>query len=268
MTTLTAARRAWASTFVLSTSCALFACSLLAPSDDHFFGEGAQSLAGAPYAGQAGEGGQSASTAGEGGVAGHAEGGSEAGASGASSGAGGEAGSVACGEDEQLEDGECISLSGCSDGTREAFVPLEDWPRLAGCTARWPRASLRDPKTGEPCGFELGVCAAPADACGAGWHVCAQPPYGPQELSEQATAEECAAQPGAYVAAVGDQFCEPCSAVGDGAACCGDRCVQQNGSCIYPGKTAWFGVVEGYKNVCGAIESDLVQRGVLCCRDR
>jgi hypothetical protein len=43
--------------------------------------------------------------------------------------------------------------------------------------------------------------------------------------------------------------------------------VQQNGNCIYPGMTAWFGVYNGYKNVCGAIESDLVQRGVMCCRD-
>ena len=93
------------------------------------------------------------------------------------------------------------------------------------------------------------------------------PPYGPEEVSSQATAEECAAQPGAFVAAVGDQFCEPCSEEGAGAACCGERCVQQNGNCIYPGLTAWFGVYNGYVNVCGAIESTLVQRGVLCCRD-
>jgi hypothetical protein len=30
--------------------------------------------------------------------------------------------------------------------------------------------------------------------------------------------------------------------------------------------TAWFGVVNGYVNLCGAIESNSAQRGVLCCR--
>lgn len=251
-------------------SAAFCACSLMAPSDDYFIRGAPRPL---PVGGQ-GPGGQggapgelagASGAAGEGGVAEESSGGVFAGGSDAG-GAGGDAG-LGCGADFVEEAGECVSVSGCSDGTREAFSPVSEWPRLAGCTAKWPRASLRDVKTGAPCGFELGACAVPADACGDGWHVCASPPYGPTEISDQVTAEECAAQPGAYVAAVGDQFCEPCSDVGDGAACCGDRCVQQHGSCIFPGATAWFGVYNGYKNVCGAIESDLVQRGVLCCRD-
>jgi len=172
----------------------------------------------------------------------------------------------ACAADETCEGGACISVSGCSDGQREAFLPTSTWPHIAGCTAAWPSSSLRDPKTGGTCGLELGVCQVPADACGKGWHVCAIPPFGPTEVSTQATEEECAAQPGAFVAAVGDQICEPCTADGTGAACCGTGCVQQNGSCIYPGMTAWFGVVNGYVNLCGAIESNSAQRGVLCCR--
>ena len=172
----------------------------------------------------------------------------------------------ACAADETCECGACISVSGCSDGQREAFLPTSTWPHIAGCTAAWPSSSLRDPKTGGTCGLELGVCQVPADACGKGWHVCAIPPFGPTEVSTQATEEECAAQPGAFVAAVGDQICEPCTADGTGAACCGIGCVQQNGSCIYPGMTAWFGVVNGYVNLCGAIESNSAQRGVLCCR--
>jgi len=172
----------------------------------------------------------------------------------------------ACAADETCEGGACISVSGCSDGQREAFLPTSTWPHIAGCTAAWPSSSLRDPKKGGTCGLELGVCQVPADACGKGWHVCAIPPFGPTEVSTQATEEECAAQPGAFVAAVGDQICEPCTADGTGAACCGTGCVQQNGSCIYPGMTAWFGVVNGYVNLCGAIESNSAQRGVLCCR--
>jgi hypothetical protein len=172
----------------------------------------------------------------------------------------------ACAADEVCEQRKCVSRSGCSDGTREAFLPVSSWPHLAGCTAQWPRGSLRSAKSGSACGYPLRVCEVPADACGNGWHVCAIPPFGPAEVSAQATADDCAAQPGAFAAAVGDQSCEPCTDGGNGAACCGDLCVQQHGSCIYSNMTAWIGVINGYKNVCGAIESDLAQHGVLCCR--
>jgi hypothetical protein len=256
-------------------SCASFvACSLLAPNDDYFLRDAPppRSLGGSSSSGAPSEGGESGVVGGTGGAPAGAAGMPSAGAAGepteASGGHGGEGVISPCQGDLREENGACVSLSGCSDGAREGFMPLVDWPNIAGCTAKWPRASLRAPKTGLACGFESEICAVPADACGEGWHVCAAPPFGPTEISDQATAEQCAAQPGAFVAAVGDQFCEPCSETGDGAACCGERCVQQNGNCIYPGQTAWFGVFNGYKNVCGAIESELVQRGVLCCRDR
>jgi hypothetical protein len=172
----------------------------------------------------------------------------------------------ACTADEMCEHATRISVSGCSDGAREAFLPVATWPRIAGCTAWWALASMRDAKTGVACGFEGDQCAVPADACGAGWHVCGSPLYGPTEISSQATAEECAAQPGAFAAALGDQHCEPCSEEGDGAACCGSECVPQKGNCIYPGATSWFGVLYDHTNLCGAIESYDVRQGVLCCR--
>lgn len=257
--------------------CAPFAaCSLLAPSDRHFLGTGAEvshhggQAAGEGGASEAGVGGQGGVGA-EGGAAGGAkdenQAGEATGGQAGAGGAGGEAPSSGCVGDFRDVGGKCVSISGCSDGTREGFAPASTWPNIAGCTATWPRSSLRAPKTGASCGFERGACPAPADACGEGWHVCALPPFGPTEVSAQLTAEQCAAQSGAYVAAVGDQHCEPCSDAGDGAACCGASCVQQNGSCIFPGMTAWFGVVNNYKNVCGAIESELAEHGVLCCGD-
>src|SRR6188768_595442 len=263
--------------------CALFsACSLLVPGDDHYLrdparvrgegGEAGQARVEAGSGGERAEGGSNA-TAGATGDAGPNAGGN--GGNGGNGGDGtlacrpgfadcnreandgcevdlsstpencggcGEA--FACAPDEACEDSQCISLTGCSDGTREGFLPLSNWPRIAGCTAKWPRSSLRAAKTGGACGYETNGCTVPADACGTGWHVCASPPYGPSEISSQATQSECASQPGAFVAAVGDQFCEPCSVDGAGAACCGERCVQQNGNCIYPGMTAWFGMVD------------------------
>ncbi|HET9934278.1 MAG TPA: hypothetical protein VFQ35_26430 [Polyangiaceae bacterium] len=174
-----------------------------------------------------------------------------------------------CSADEVCQAGSCVSVSGCSDGTREGFAVAGSYLNIAGCAARWPLGSMRAEKTGIPCGEGLADCAVPADACGPGWHVCAAPPYGPAEVRTRATVAECLAQPGAYAAAVGDQACDPCSPddTGAGAACCGRNCVQQNGSCIYPGMTAWFGVINGHTNVCGDIESNSSVRGVLCCLD-
>lgn len=301
----------------------LGACTLLAPSDDHYLsnpdhsrleagagGEGGDTTPNHDEAGTGGDGGDGPMTAaGDGGIADSSGGGvsssagsagSHAGSAGSNGGTGGAEPLVcspgladcnqkaadgcevdltssrdncggcgkafACATDQVCENRTCISLSGCSDGTREGFLPIASWPHIAGCTAQWPRGSLRDAKTGSACGFESSVCNVPADACGIGWHVCAIPPFGPSEVSDQATQEECAAQPGAYAIAVGDQSCEPCTTAGAGAACCGDGCVQQNGSCLYPDMTAWFGMINNYVNKCGAIESALEGRGVLCCR--
>jgi len=308
----------------LVASALLGACSLLAPSDEHFLGNpdhsrlegGAGGEGGnvAPIQGEAGAGGDGLAgpmnAAGEGGTldsnggdagsgAGHAGANAgNAGSNGAGTGGvgplvcaknladcnqiaedgceidlasshddcGGCGKAFACAADQVCDNRTCVSLSGCSDGTREGFLPVGVWPHIAGCAAQWPRGSLRDAKTGTACGFGSTVCNVPADACGFGWHVCAIPPFGPTDVSDQATQEECAAQPGAYAIAVGDQTCEPCTSAGAGAACCGDGCVQQNGSCVYPGMTAWFGMINNYVNKCGAIESALEGRGVLCCR--
>jgi hypothetical protein len=174
-----------------------------------------------------------------------------------------------CSVDAVCQAGRCVSVSGCSDGTREGFDVAGAYLAIAGCNAAWPAGSMRAPKTGAPCGQGGATCAVPADACGVGWHVCGTPPHGPTEISSRANLAECLAQPGAFAAAIGDQACDPCSTEekGAGAACCGTGCVQQYGSCIYPGMTAWFGVIDGHVNLCGEIESVSGTRGVLCCLD-
>jgi len=293
----------------------LAACSLLAPSDEHYLGggpapaneDGGDGGEGGHngHGGRGGRGGESGhggdglggrtNSAGEGGSAGSEAGGSNGGEGGDGDGplicdagfadcngkasdgceidlrssrenCGGCGKAYACTDDEVCEKGTRFSVSGCSDGNREAFLPVATWPRIAGCTAKWSIGSMRDAKTGVACGFEGNQCPVPADACGSGWHVCGSPLYGPTEISSQATAHECATQHGAFAAAVGDQHCEPCSEEGDGAACCGDACVPQYGNCIYPGATSWFGIIDGHTNLCGAIESHDLRQGVLCCR--
>src|SRR6188768_3411934 len=160
--------------------CALFsACSLLVPGDDHYLrdparvrgegGEAGQARVEAGSGGERAEGGSNA-TAGATGDAGPNAGGN--GGNGGNGGDGtlacrpgfadcnreandgcevdlsstpencggcGEA--FACAPDEACEDSQCISLTGCSDGTREGFLPLSNWPRIYGRRGRWAAAS-------------------------------------------------------------------------------------------------------------------------------
>ena len=179
--------------------------------------------------------------------------------------------------------------AGCSDGQRDAFVDAERFPGVAGCLAKFGESSLRAPKSGTgPCGDDLidaegrpgKSCATPADACEAGWHLCAaapdQPgatPLGPKDVTNRLPeARHCLQEPGgAFAFAWVNEDCQdPCgTGPGHGAACCGEKCVKQVGSCVYPNATAWVGVgaSDGHIHSCGSILSDVDDRGVLCCQD-
>jgi Stigma-specific protein, Stig1 len=164
---------------------------------------------------------------------------------------------------------EGVSADGCSDGTREAFTDPVKFPSIAGCEAKWPLASMRDPRSGPECGNSLGVdCKVPADACATGWHVCGAPPYGPVEIQSKLTAQECSTQPGRFGMALGDANCEPCvDKRGKGSACCGAACVQSYGSCVFNGQTAWFGwETNAHVNLCSWLLSTMPGQGVMCCR--
>ena len=158
---------------------------------------------------------------------------------------------------------------GCSDGQRDGFTNAAQFPAIAGCKAGWKQSSMIAPRTNKPCGNQLSVvCDVPADACAKGWHVCGGPPHGPADITSKITQAQCAAEPGEYVAGLGDQDCACLTGGGYGAVCCGDACVQQNGNCVWPGKTAWMGVINNHINACGdAINSSPDLIGVLCCAD-
>jgi hypothetical protein len=177
---------------------------------------------------------------------------------------------VSCNEAGTVcSDNSCITPAiGCSDGTREAFVSTTQFPGIAGCAGTWDESSMQTPSTGVACGNTLNLtCTVPADLCATGWHICGDPPYGPTDISYRISETQCFAESGEFVAALGDQVCDPCSPSGYGAACCGSGCVQQNGSCIWPGMTAWFGILDGHPDLCGDIQNDYSQLGALCCHD-
>jgi hypothetical protein len=156
---------------------------------------------------------------------------------------------------------------GCSDGTRDGFLAS---PGIAGCLGDWNEGSMRAPKTGTVCGNAISLrCPVPADLCAAGWHVCGTPPYEPTEISAQITNAQCTGETtGSFLAALGDQECEPCSSTGFGAVCCGSTCIQQNGSCVWTNATPWAGDVGTHTNLCSDVYNTYPTAwGALCCLD-
>ena len=171
------------------------------------------------------------------------------------------------------------AVVGCADGRREAFLDAGRYPAIAGCLGVWAgRQSLRSAPTGRACGDGLGPCAAPADLCAAGWHVCGS--GGAVADLRQVSPEACEqAGGGRFVAGIShcqDQHgctvdprpqanyaCYPtgwCSQ----PVCCGRDC-GEFGPCrdgVWPQQTH---IPFGQNQGCGSTESRRAS-GVLCCR--
>lgn len=203
----------WAPSRIALLATTLSACSILAPSDDELLGGskadasiGTGGVAGssgvgahAGAAGAAGSGGASSGgTAGSGGAAGGSganTGGTNTGGTntgGASSGGSGGAstggtGGVASGGTGGTPSGGTgggtggVSTVGCSDGTREAFKIVSQWPNVAGCDGGWTvpgvlSAASMNPacnrNAGNSSSNPAGSGCSVADLCAPGWEVC------------------------------------------------------------------------------------------------
>ncbi len=94
------------------------------------------------------------------------------------------------GANEQCDDGDTASddgcsstcqfeyaVIGCSDGRRDGFLDLANWPAVAACAGGWTEPGLARPPIGANCaraGNDTGISAgcAAADLCATGWKVC------------------------------------------------------------------------------------------------
>jgi hypothetical protein len=167
------------------------------------------------------------------------------------------------------------SAIGCADGQREAFASAGG--RVAGCIAEWSGTmSMRAPGTGQACGDDLGLCAAPADACAPGWHLCGVDGSVDEVAAIGASACESAGG-GRFVAAIShcktQSGCEydqagayECFESGwcSEPVCCGSDC--ENGVCtggVWADPQTHIAI--GTDQGCGAIGSSRA-RGVLCCQ--
>jgi hypothetical protein len=170
--------------------------------------------------------------------------------------------------------------SGCADGTCDAFC---DNAAAQGCAAQLPEGvSMRAPATGRPCGGAV-PCAAPADACAAGWAPCLSDAVVPglslAGLRAALSAGACSAgDAGRYIAAMSHADCAKCPAAplpgsadlgcqatgcGAEAVCCGAGCVLAGcKSSVYANATT---IYDGQSHGCGSV-SPANQDGVLCCK--
>lgn len=162
---------------------------------------------------------------------------------------------------------------GCADGTREAFHDASRSPRVAGCSAAWDDArDLRAAATGVACG-EGKPCAAPADACARGWHVCGRDDVAELRaidpvaclsagVGQYLAARSVCADPGGRCSGDGATAClaeGPCSAT----VCCGSLCGRSDDVCD---DGVWPGLTWSTAQACGAFRSNPLS-GVLCCVD-
>jgi hypothetical protein len=176
------------------------------------------------------------------------------------------------------------SPSGCSDGVCDAFCEKS---RIRGCAATWvSTVGLRAPSTGRACGNGLNKpCAAPIDACAAGWEPCLSWANGNDldTFRSRVTSHECATgAPGAFVAAMShvpgatcppaplnkDYGCKPQAEYGCEPICCGTSCAVP--SCAHGvwgnGTSVLF--TEDHtvfpNRACGNLDPGAAT-GVLCC---
>jgi hypothetical protein len=168
---------------------------------------------------------------------------------------------------------------GCADGAREAFLDQGQYPDIAGCEATWPGTiSMRAPATGIACGDTIGACAAPADACAGGWHLCGVD----GSISELRTlsAVQCAdAGEGQFFSASSHCTTQatsctidltsaanyPCFDSGwcSEPVCCGNGCAHY-GICT---NGVWAGWTHIGPSGCNAMSVPKTGQGVMCCRN-
>jgi hypothetical protein len=76
-------------------------------------------------------------------------------------------------------------IVGCSDGTREGFRDIKNWPNIAGCAGAWNlqgllKPSAREPKCQRVAGNDsrnlAGIGCSASDLCALTWHACLDGP--------------------------------------------------------------------------------------------
>jgi hypothetical protein len=184
------------------------------------------------------------------------------------------------------------ALVGCSDGTREGFVSLEDWRDIAGCSGAWDVPGAMGPPAVEPhCGRAAGDtgslgdgqgCSA-ADLCAEGWHVCRDAAEVARRSPTGCESAVAAGETRLFVVAAGASLqgvCLPDPAAANDLHGCGGVLGQPEtagcqplerrmgfADCAATGVWACGAAADHLREAAVVTKSDATLGGVLCCRD-
>ena len=183
------------------------------------------------------------------------------------------------------------NTAGCSDGTREGFRDVTNWPDIAGCAGGWQVPGLLDlVARSSHCGRVAGNdssnptgddCSA-ADLCAANWHACVD---GPDVARRSPTGCESVGSPGdqaffAVMTGASPQgVCYPDPSAKNDLHGCGSIGQPESDWC--PPLTRRMGFADCLPTgvwQCGTVDDSLSEAevviktgpplgGVLCCRD-
>jgi len=185
-------------------------------------------------------------------------------------------------------------IVGCSDGTREGFRDIKNWPNIAGCAGGWrwagllaetSRACRCDRVAGNDSPNPEGVDCSASDLCAPTWHTCLD---GPDVASHSPTRGcESIVAPGEkafFIVMAGASpqgVCYPDPSAANDLHGCGSGSIGQSESPGCPPLTRRMGFADCAATgvwQCGTAndslrEADVVTKsgsslgGVLCCKD-
>jgi hypothetical protein len=187
---------------------------------------------------------------------------------------------------------------GCSDGRREGFRDVRNWPRIAGCAGGWQWRGLLDASSREPLCQHMagngsrnpegrtpdGTACSAADLCAPTWHACLN---GPDVVSHSPTGGcESIVSPGEealFVVMAGASpqgVCYPDSLAENDIHGCGSIGQKESGGCPPLDRRMGFSDCAATTGVweCGTATDSLSEAklvikpgsslgGVLCCKD-
>jgi hypothetical protein len=182
--------------------------------------------------------------------------------------------------------------AGCSDGTREGFTSLRDWPDIAGCSGAWSIAGLMGPQAKDPsCMRQAGNDGlnSPGDGCGVAdlcastWHVCVDAADVRHSSPSGCESAVQSVEPRFFLTLAGASsqgICAPDRSASNDLHGCGNMGQSESASCQPLNRRLSYAECQASMDVwsCGGpgehlSEAAIVSKkqsalgGVLCCRD-
>ncbi len=181
------------------------------------------------------------------------------------------------------------TLVGCSDGTREGFRDVGQWPDIAGCAGAFDQpgvlgspAPACNRQAGDTGGNPAGMGCSAADLCAERWHLCRNAADVAQHSPDGCESCVPAGEPRFFLVAAGAStmgICSPDPEAGNDLHGCGglgqpesDACaplVRRMGFADCEATVAWScgTSADNLREAAVVTKPKIAMGGALCCRD-